>query len=353
MKIGARIMAKRRTKKRWRNDIWWRDLTFWAQGIGGFGRVDGEGNAAALRDTFGGLLSGVDARFGMVRAGFMAGYTHSNVNVDARASSGTIDTAQLGAYAAASFGSFNLRTGAAGTVNAIDTSRSIAFPGFSDSTHAHFNGYTGQALGELGYGMAFGHVAVEPFAGLAYARVSTGAFLESGGLAALSGSSNAENIGYSSLGLRAATVRMLRSGTALIPHGSLQWQHAFGDVVPAAAVTLQSTGAAFSTAGLPIASNAALSSKAGSIGASPRRRSSASPIRASSPSTPRPTRRRPASRGSSEDRASEDLDRIRDFLGLSLNPFELVDATRELYTVTAFGSVTLQYRVALSAAHLS
>ena len=54
-------------------------------------------------------------------------------------------------------------------------------------------------------------------------RVRTGAFLESGGLAALSGSSNAENIGYSSLGLRAATVWMLPSGTALIPHGSLQY----------------------------------------------------------------------------------------------------------------------------------
>ncbi|MGB7077241.1 MAG: autotransporter domain-containing protein [Xanthobacteraceae bacterium] len=235
-----------------------RDLTYWGQALGGFGRADGNGNAATLNNAFGGFLTGFDVRFGAVRAGFMGGYTHSDVNVDAVSSSAGIDSAQLGAYAASSFGAFNLRSGVAGTFNAIDTSRMVAFPGFSENEHARFNGYTGQAFGELGYGMAFNHVAIEPFAGLAYVLVNTGGFQESGGVAALSGSSSTENIGYSSLGLRAATIWMLSNGTALVPHVSAQWQHAFGDVTPTVAVSFQSTGAGFSTAGLPIAANAAV-----------------------------------------------------------------------------------------------
>ena len=52
---------------------------------------------------------------------------------------------------------------------------------------ASFHGNVGQVFGEVGYGMAFGHVAVEPLAGLAYVHVRDGSFLESGGVAALSG----------------------------------------------------------------------------------------------------------------------------------------------------------------------
>jgi outer membrane autotransporter protein len=235
-----------------------RGMTFWSQVLGGFGHVDSDGNAAALHSTFGGVLTGFDARFGASRVGLMAGYTHSSLNVDARGSSAGIDSGQLGAYAGAAFGALKLRGGASGTFNTIDTSRSIVFPGFADTTHAHFNGYVAQVFGELGYGMAFSRVAVEPFAGVAYTRVNTAAFLESGGVAALAGSSNTENIPYASLGLRASTIWMLSEGAALIPHGSLQWQHAFGDVVPAAALAFASTGAAFTVTGVPIATDAAL-----------------------------------------------------------------------------------------------
>jgi outer membrane autotransporter protein len=60
------------------------------------------------------------------------------------------------------------------------------------------------------------------------------------------------------LGFRAATVVPLANGTVLVPRGTLQWQHAFGDVTPTAALAFQSTGAAFSIAGVPIARDAAL-----------------------------------------------------------------------------------------------
>src|SRR5262249_24339598 len=69
-----------------------RDLTFWAQGLGGWGHADSDGNAASSKSRFAGFLSGVDAWFGdMWRAGLVAGYLRSNLNVDARLSSAGID----------------------------------------------------------------------------------------------------------------------------------------------------------------------------------------------------------------------------------------------------------------------
>ena len=195
-----------------------RDLTFWAQGLGGWGHADSDGNAASLRSRFGGFLSGVDARFGdTLRAGFVAGYMRSDLNVDARSSSAGIDSVQLGAYASGSVGAFNVRGGGSYSLDSIDTSRAIVFPGFTDKASARFHGNVGQVFGEIGYGMAFGQVAVEPLAGLAYVHVRDGSFLESGGVAALSGSSANENTGYSFVGVRAATAMPLANGTVLDP----------------------------------------------------------------------------------------------------------------------------------------
>jgi outer membrane autotransporter protein len=236
-----------------------RGLTFWAQGLGGWGKADSDGNAASLKSRFGGFLSGVDARFGETwRAGFVAGYMRSDLNVDARSSSAGIDSVQLGGYAAGRLGAFNVRGGVSWSLDSIDTSRTIFFPGFTDKASARFHGNVGQVFGEVGYGMAFGSVAVEPLAGLAYVHVRDGSFLESGGVAALSGSSANDNTGYSFLGVRAATFVPLANGTVLIPRGMLQWQHAFGDVTPVTALAFQGTGAAFSVAGIPIARDTAL-----------------------------------------------------------------------------------------------
>lgn len=235
-----------------------RALTSWLQGFGGFGKTDGNGNAASLSTTYTGFLTGADVRYGMLRAGLMGGYSHANLNVDARGSSGGIDSAHLGAYGSLSAGGFHLRSGAAASFDTVDTSRSIAVPGFADRTRGRFNGYTAQIFSEVAYSMTAGRVALEPFAGLAYVHVHDAAFLESGGLAALSASANNENIGYSSLGLRAGTLWTLPNGTVVVPHASAAWQYAFGDVVPTAALAFASTGAAFTVAGVPIAKNSAL-----------------------------------------------------------------------------------------------
>ena len=120
-------------------------------------------------------------------------------------------------------------------------------------------------FGELGYGMTFGAAAAEPYAGLAWVHLDTASFTETGGVSALAGTGNKDDVGYSTLGVRAATYYVLPNGMALIPRTSVAWQHAFGTVTPSAALSFQSTGAAFGIWGVPIARDAALVEAGGDL----------------------------------------------------------------------------------------
>jgi outer membrane autotransporter protein len=241
------------------------DLTFWAQGVGARGKIDGDGNAADASRNLGGFFTGFDRRFGDWRAGLAAGYTNSSLSVSQRASSANIDTAYVAAYAGTSFWAWNLRSGATFAWNTIGTSRAIVFPGFSEQASARYGADEAQVFGELGYGMTFGGIAAEPYAGLAWVHLDTRSFTETGGVSALAGTGNTDDVGYSTLGARAASYYLLQNGMALIPRASVAWQHAFGAVTPAAALAFQSTGAAFGIAGVPIARDAALVEAGGDL----------------------------------------------------------------------------------------
>ena len=70
--------------------------------------------------------------------------------------------------------------------------------------------------------------------------------------ASLSGRSTDENVGYSTLGLRAA--QTMHWGAMLVtPHLSAAWQHAFDDVTPDAALAFAATGIGFTVYGVPLA----------------------------------------------------------------------------------------------------
>jgi outer membrane autotransporter protein len=239
------------------------ETTFWTQGVGAWGRFDGDGNAADVRHTLAGFFSGVDRRFGPNwLAGFAGGYTHSSISINDRASSANIDTAHLAGYVGANYGPWNLRTAAAASFSTLDTSRSIAFPGFVETATAQYGATTAQIIGEVGYGVAFGQIAAESFGGLAFVHLSANSFAETGGpgfgIAALSGSGSSDNIGYSTLGGRAATNYVLPNGMVLTPRVSAAWEHAFGSVTPTAALAFQSTSAPFTIAGVPLARDSAL-----------------------------------------------------------------------------------------------
>ena len=235
------------------------EYTWWTQGVGAWGHIDGDGNAAAASRELAGAFTGVDRRLGdFWRVGLVGGFTDSSLNVSARASAANIDTGYFGAYAGATYGPWSLRSGATVGVSTISANRTILFPGFLDAAAARYDGVASQVFGEVGYAVALGRVAAEPFAGLAYVHLDTGSLTEAGGIAALTGKSATDDVGYSTLGARVATNYALANGMVLTPRASAAWQHAFGSLTPIEALAFQSTGVGFDIAGLPIARDAAL-----------------------------------------------------------------------------------------------
>jgi len=101
----------------------------WAQGYGAFSQTLGNGNAATISSALGGLLAGVDAQISdTLRAGIVTGYGAAQFDVDARGSSGTMTTAEIGAYVGAQFEALGLQGGISYGWNDIDVTRSIVLP---------------------------------------------------------------------------------------------------------------------------------------------------------------------------------------------------------------------------------
>jgi outer membrane autotransporter protein len=241
------------------------DLTFWAQGVGAWGKINGNDAAADVSRTLGGFFTGFDRRFGDWRAGLAAGYTNSSVCVSARASSANIDTAYIAAYAGTSLWAWNFRSGATFAWNTIGINRSIVFPGFDEQATTRYGAGESQVFAELGYGMTFGSIATEPFAGLTWVHLDTTGFTETGGVSALTGTGNRDDVGYSTLGVRAATNYLLQNGMMLTPRASVAWQHALGILTPTASLAFASTGAGFNVTGVPLARDAALVEAGGDL----------------------------------------------------------------------------------------
>lgn len=232
-------------------------FSLWGQAYGSWGRTSSDGNAARLTRSTGGFLFGADMpAFDNLRFGMVAGYSRSSFDVTGRLSSGESDNYHLGLYAGGQWGAINLRAGASYTWHDIETSRTVVSAAIGGNPRADYRGATAQLFGEAGYRMAFGGVALEPFAGLTYLNLRTDSFSETGGATALIGRSDDSSIGYSTVGLRASTSFDLQ-GMAATLRGGLAWRRAFGDVNPTATLAFADSSA-FTVAGLPIARDSAL-----------------------------------------------------------------------------------------------
>jgi len=234
-------------------------LAFWTRAYGAWGDFDGDGNAATADRDLGGFVSGMDAQLsGSWRVGLATGASFANVDVDARTSSAEVESYTLGGYTGGMAGGFALRGGGMWAWNDIDTSRAVIFPGFFERQSASYDADTGQLFGEVAYPTQMGGIAIEPFGGLAYVTIDTENFRERGGaLASLRGVDTDQDVGYSTLGLRAATT-MDWGSMQIVPHVSAAWQHAFDDVTPGAALAFASTGIGFGIEGVPLAEDSAL-----------------------------------------------------------------------------------------------
>lgn len=230
----------------------------WMQAFTSYGQADADGNTAEADSDVSGFLIGAD---GAVNdnwlLGFAGGYSRTSFDVDGRSSSASVNSVHAAAYGGWSAGPLGVRFGAAHSWHDIESERRVAINGFDDFLTANYDARTAQIFGETGYRTALGGIEVEPFAGFAYVNHHTDAMHEQGGDAALDGASTSDGLGYATLGIRGSATVVASDTVLLTLRGMVGWQHAFGDVSPAARLAFTG-GSTFEVAGTPIERNAAI-----------------------------------------------------------------------------------------------
>ena len=205
-------------------------LVLWGEGFGSQADVEGDGNAAYMHTTGGGMFIGADIPVADIfRVGIVGGYGRTKYDVKDRHSTAESSNYTVGLYGGAKWKGFGLQLGAGYTWHDIETARNVMFPGFAESLSAELDASTLQVYGDLGYTFHLGGLRLEPFVGLAYVDLVQGDYSERGGVAALSGGDRSLDALYGTLGLRGNTTFHL-DGLDITAHGMLGWRRGFGDV---------------------------------------------------------------------------------------------------------------------------
>ncbi|HEV2510153.1 autotransporter outer membrane beta-barrel domain-containing protein, partial [Bosea sp. (in: a-proteobacteria)] len=209
---------------------------FWGEAFGGAGNTNADGNAAGMSRRSGGALLGADVMLyeapgSSLKLGVAGGYSQSRFDLDARLSSGKLESGHAALYAGARFGNLRLDAGAAYSWSESDIRRQVQIRGFGNLLRLQRPGSVTQGFAELGYAFAFRGIALEPFAQLALIRVSTDAGTERGGAAALRVLSSDQTLGFTTLGLRAEAQL---GAMPLFARAMLGWRHGFGELTPQA-----------------------------------------------------------------------------------------------------------------------
>ncbi|MEN5003331.1 autotransporter domain-containing protein [Stenotrophomonas indicatrix] len=231
----------------------------WVQAIGGSGTLDGNANTARTEANSNGLLMGVDRQFGGWQVGLLAGTGRTDVKQqDGRRAKSKIDNTHFGAYASHNWGGFGLRGGLAWSEHDIDSTRELAFAGYSDTLSARYDGRTRQAFIEAGYRFGGREAGLEPYLQVARVEVDMKSINERGGAAALQG-----DVDDSRTTLATAGVRFDKGLKASFQHdswlhvrGGVGYRHASGDRNPMAKLGFASGGDTFAVSGAPIADSA-------------------------------------------------------------------------------------------------
>ncbi len=207
----------------------------WVSGLGGFGAVNGNGNAAALTYNFGGAAAGLDYRIApRFLAGLAVGYGAGNQWVDGIAGRGWSDSVSVTAYGSFTQGAVYVDGLAGYAWSSNQMQRQISIPGLQPRTA---NGRTGanQFLGqvETGYKLAVfapAAVTVTPFGRLQGATVTQNGFSEWGANSlSLNVAQQTTNSLRTTLGAELGSAIGLGNTRTLDLAFRLGWLHEFAD----------------------------------------------------------------------------------------------------------------------------
>ncbi len=225
----------------------------WGRIFGSWGAIAGDGNAATLDTSFSGATIGADMPIGdAIRVGVDGGYGLTSAIAPARGSSLQSDSYHLGVYGSFGEGPFALDAGVIGSWGNIRTDREVRFTGFSDSDRAKQSSRTTQAFAQASYDLPLGNADLAPFVNGGWIEANTGAFSETGGTAALSGTRGQSDETFMTLGTRLSTDIALANGGTITPNATLGWLHGFHGLTPSRFLTFEATGQSFNVFGVPL-----------------------------------------------------------------------------------------------------
>lgn len=232
-------------------------ITFWGTGFGARRRAEGgRSGAADANGHAAGFLLGADAMVAeQMRAGLAGGYSDGGDRVASRASSSRTGSYHVLGYGGGRVGGWSLSVGVEHIWHDVDATRTLAFPGLSETLTSHYSARTAQVFAEAGRPMALGRAMVEPHAGVAFVRHARDGFTERGGSAALTAFDDVSTTLFSSLGVRTSLPFDLGPGRSLTLSGGAAWRHAAGDIAPLSTLSFAG-GSPFTVGGAPIARHA-------------------------------------------------------------------------------------------------
>ncbi|MDI1351879.1 MAG: autotransporter domain-containing protein [bacterium] len=175
--------------------------SFWTQGLGTWGKLKGNSNAASLSRSSKGIFLGADKTIeNNIRSGVLTGFSHSTMNSSSLMSTLESTNYHLGGYAGTMLNHFNLLAAGSYTWHAVDGQRSVQFTNFNNYLQTEYHAGSGQGFIEVGYPLSK-KTGLEPFARAGYVQVDMSRFTETGGAAALTGKGEQDTT-FSILGLR-------------------------------------------------------------------------------------------------------------------------------------------------------
>lgn len=233
-----------------------RGTTWWMEGLGNWGHLDGgrNGETHRIKHSSKGVLMGVDAiAANAFQFGLYGGWKTSDFDMNRVSSDAEVDSGHVGIYAGMDLDNLSLRSGLGYSWHNASVTRRIDFDGFSDVASSKRDGSTKQSFAEVGYRSEVAGVSVEPFAGVTHVDVDLGTVREDGGAAALTIDRSSMNVTYSSLGA-GLTKAFALGGIGVDLRSRLAWNHSFGDDMPVSRAAFEG-GESFEINGAPISKN--------------------------------------------------------------------------------------------------
>ena len=229
-------------------------FAWWGEVYGSRADQEGDGNVSGIGRDAGGLVTGVDAPFADTwRLGLLVGYANTSVSSSPSSAWAKAHSYQFGLYGGARFEAVGVDFGAIYAHHEVETGRTTPLAGVTSRNVARYDADSMHLFGEASYRFDTPVARIKPFAGMGWTYIDSGSFAESGGLAALSGEAESFDLATTTVGLRLERGFTFGDRIVLTARGMVGWNHALGDVTPAARLAFALGGDAFSVKGLPVA----------------------------------------------------------------------------------------------------